>query len=158
VALTRSVPLRTDGTLDSGAPFVKDSTGKTVWRRVGPQDVTPGSVGDIVVDPVGMHFSSSPSVQLNLTVFEFDRVAPTATKSLYDEDEEDVTTHLIQAEDSVVFGFLEAQVAERIAKGGKAFSGSSQKLLTDSTEAADSDPTPIAGTKRMRQETLVEGM
>lgn len=161
VALTRSVPLRTDGTIDSGAPFVKDSTGKTVWRRVGPQDVTPGSVGDLIVDPVGCHFADSPSIQQNMTVFEFDRVAPTPTKSLYDEDEDDVSSHLIQAEDSVVYKFLEDQVAERLAKGGKAFSTKGPLMLADASAdsaEAEAEAPALAGTKRVRQDTLVEGM
>ena len=72
----RSVPLRTDGTLDSKAPFQLDERGRKMWRRVGPQDITRDSVCDCIVDPVGVNFGTSPSMKLNLLFVVFDRAAP----------------------------------------------------------------------------------
>ena len=50
LAVIERVPWRKDGSLYSTSPILKDEKGNEMWRKVGPQDITPGSVADAMLE------------------------------------------------------------------------------------------------------------
>ena len=50
VAVISRVPWREDGSLYSSSPILRDSKGEDLWRKVGPQDITPGSEADVLLE------------------------------------------------------------------------------------------------------------
>lgn len=137
LAAVRTVPLRKDGSLDGDSPIVCDDLGRKVYRKVGPQDLTPNSVGNVTIDPFGLHFSTNISTKMNVTYVEFDREAPKEGASSDAADVGDVPDMTDEQAD-----FFIAQCDAR-------------RKQRESEDVAEAGAESLAGTKRGRDEDAV---
>lgn len=148
IGYRKSIPLRTDGTIDSKAPFQYDSKGRLMWRRVGPQDVTRGSVGDAIVDFVGYNMGANPALKKNVLFYVFDRAPPSKSVNELETWNEQIKD--APEEDEVLMKCLEAMQAQSDRDEQPVQSW--VLALEDGSVAA----TPLAGSKRGRLEDAEE--
>lgn len=159
-ALIDRVPWREDGALFGTSPVRKDEKGAPMWRAIGPQDITPGSVYDVLVEDRTVTANPQDGqVSKRLTAVELYikraparlSVRPLRTLGLAHGSAVLGESAAAAALEALAFDEMESTVMAAVLGGGSAPAAAAK---SDEDDGDEEDPAalsgPLAGLKRGR--------